>query len=879
MKRLLAALALGTAAIAGSFVWVGQAEASGWQHVDQLGQAPVSLVTVNPGNRLEVAALAGDLWLSHDGGLTWRDQPFPAGLPAAVAYDPIHPGVMAVATYNTCLMVSRDGGLNWTQYRVPYNYYCNARAVIGTKDGFVFSVQQVIGYSTHLFRIDNTGQMTDLSSFPDGNPGAMGYDPEDNRLCVGTSKELYCSVDDGASWSRLAAANQVGNSPNNILIHDGEPWLVSDKGVMVYRQNEWLAPVYNDASKGSPINGLVINGENIIYGLNSDFSGDVVVFTANWPEPTYLHQHVYGLARSGDVLFAATGTGLYVTRDLVRGEAKIRRPVVVVPGITASLPGPKNLGALELDPITHTYDPLLARLRAVGYEDNKTLFQFPYNWRVPNEDTAELLKEAIAQAKAVCGCPKVDVVGHSMGGLVARAYIQGQDYTEDINKLIEVGTPNAGSVNSYYTWEGGDLYSNKSDIISRTVLNVESAVFHLEAASRGYVSFLQYIREQVTTVQELLPIFDYIDGRTYPLGYPRNSFLEQLDAPASVRLLKDRVRLRLIGGDTKDTLRRLTVDSVGDGDVWTDGRVLSKSFGPGDGTVLTSSLASLAPVDDYEDSEHRMLPTVAQNTIIRYLLEDEADQEFLNSIPDQLSKQQTVIDAEAAASTQNYQILYAMGEGKASVFTASGDKIGGGENNVINAYYSGDESGEHLFTIPSPSAQEFTIRFTAGGTEPQSIQIGGVTVTESSDEAPAGQGSIDLAPGDVVEAVYDASTQEVTIQRVASVSHSASGPTAPVQEAVDTPVEIPDGESSQRLASEQAVPESNQFPEVLGAASDSGGGLVMVPQPVIHAANAIVAPTMGGLALYGLEFWLAIVALIALMLALGLWLVLDSIKL
>jgi hypothetical protein len=40
---------------------------------------------------------------------------------------------------------------------------------------------------------------------------------------------------------------------------------------------------------------------------------------------------------------------------------------------------------------------------------------------------------------------KIDVIGHSMGGVLTRQYIQSNDYQQDINKLITLNTPHGGS--------------------------------------------------------------------------------------------------------------------------------------------------------------------------------------------------------------------------------------------------------------------------------------------------------------------------------------------------------------------------------------------------------------------------------------------------
>jgi len=71
---------------------------------------------------------------------------------------------------------------------------------------------------------------------------------------------------------------------------------------------------------------------------------------------------------------------------------------------------------------------------AAGYKENSlneakpTLFIFPYDWRVDNNLTAELLKEKIRLVKEITGASKVDIIAHSMGGLVARSYVESSDY-------------------------------------------------------------------------------------------------------------------------------------------------------------------------------------------------------------------------------------------------------------------------------------------------------------------------------------------------------------------------------------------------------------------------------------------------------------------
>ncbi|MBN2454661.1 alpha/beta fold hydrolase [Candidatus Woesearchaeota archaeon] len=63
-----------------------------------------------------------------------------------------------------------------------------------------------------------------------------------------------------------------------------------------------------------------------------------------------------------------------------------------------------------------------------------------------NIDTyAVRLKDIVDRVKYMTGKPKVNIIAHSMGGLVSRRYIQVFG-SEDVEKLIMIGTPNKGIV-------------------------------------------------------------------------------------------------------------------------------------------------------------------------------------------------------------------------------------------------------------------------------------------------------------------------------------------------------------------------------------------------------------------------------------------------
>ncbi len=160
-------------------------------------------------------------------------------------------------------------------------------------------------------------------------------------------------------------------------------------------------------------------------------------------------------------------------------------PVVFLHGILGSMPPGQKLwtdhptpGQIVwpeepvLDPFLLSYYPMLHHLEVMGCEWGKTLFALTYDWRDSNDVSAEFLRNQLAgtvipQAATlpyVASDGKADLVVHSMGGLVSRAYIQGDDYDGDVNKVIFVASPHKGFASDYRTREGltwSDYFGNE----------------------------------------------------------------------------------------------------------------------------------------------------------------------------------------------------------------------------------------------------------------------------------------------------------------------------------------------------------------------------------------------------------------------------------
>ncbi|MFA6376784.1 MAG: hypothetical protein WCX69_05300, partial [Candidatus Paceibacterota bacterium] len=112
-------------------------------------------------------------------------------------------------------------------------------------------------------------------------------------------------------------------------------------------------------------------------------------------------------------------------------------------------------------PTFHYTDLLITEFANQGYVEERDFFTFPYDWRYGVSGTypvasgvsqrpkanSDLLKEKIDQILAQTNSDRIDVIAHSMGGLVVKKYIIENDDPK-IGKLVFVGVPNLGSPRS-----------------------------------------------------------------------------------------------------------------------------------------------------------------------------------------------------------------------------------------------------------------------------------------------------------------------------------------------------------------------------------------------------------------------------------------------
>ena len=245
-------------------------------------------------------------------------------------------------------------------------------------------------------------------------------------------------------------------------------------------------------------------------------------------------------------------------------EAKIH-PLVVIPGFAETFP-PEH--GEDLDPIMHVFDNLFEVQQRTGYElgepgSGATLIPFGYDWleRIGDTGTITLTNDiqsivdtSTSQKKPYVDYDKVDIIAHSMGGLVARSFIEDNSKSNEmlVNKLITLGSPHQGTPSAYAGWFGGENLLMPNHIMAALVYGLyHCSRIGEDQLGPAYVSFFKawnlvndpdefykYTRHNIRSVQDLLPIYQVdppylLDNQPpcdedYPEDRPSNHFLEDL---------------------------------------------------------------------------------------------------------------------------------------------------------------------------------------------------------------------------------------------------------------------------------------------------------------------------------------------------------------
>ena len=267
-----------------------------------------------------------------------------------------------------------------------------------------------------------------------------------------------------------------------------------------------------------------------------------------------------------------------------------KNKIIFLPGLGASWNSEaivynKNVSNSDwkMTPFVKNYDALIKALEDNGLKRNEDFYVWNYDWRKPLKDISNDLNIFINQN--IKNGEKVDLIGHSLGGVVSRIWAENNVNNEKLGKVITVSSPHLGSLETYEIWNGGDIsdLSKVSSIVFKILIKLQGLKYKTDAEA---------IKNYAPIIKDLLPTFDYVkkNGKVIS-NYKLNTKNDFLINQNSKNISLDLQTFAGTGVKTREWVN-LRNNNIFDKilGIWPDGRIDNYSYSNnGDGTVLAKS--------------------------------------------------------------------------------------------------------------------------------------------------------------------------------------------------------------------------------------------------------------------------------------------------
>ena len=178
--------------------------------------------------------------------------------------------------------------------------------------------------------------------------------------------------------------------------------------------------------------------------------------------------------------------------------------------------GKVRTGDILRSGIVNFYGSMINFLVTKGYKEDRDLFIFPYDWRLyPDaESHFNRLDQLIQKALKRSGSKKVNLVAHSLGGVVARSYLISRPTSAaKVSALISMGTPYWGSVKPYYALLDGYDFDNPE--VTQKTMKILARNFPSAHALLPQAPFLHDINGKLLSLDEAYSVQykGYVKGK------------------------------------------------------------------------------------------------------------------------------------------------------------------------------------------------------------------------------------------------------------------------------------------------------------------------------------------------------------------------------
>lgn len=366
------------------------------------------------------------------------------------------------------------------------------------------------------------------------------------------------------------------------------------------------------------------------------------------------------------------------------------------------------------------YSNFFDTLRNLGYQEGVDFARWDYNFTRPLPEISAkfntFLNDFLADKPEGT---KVILIGHSFGGLLAKEYVN--DFgTDKVEKIITVGSPHEGVLDTYPLLAAGDEMKNLA-VWQKFILNTYY-FFHNE----NYLTKRQMFENLLPSAKDLLPIFDdYLKNKD-------DEFISSTLQNPHLSILKTNFNqpdiLKIIRGVNLPTKRYYVLeprDKIDEFlDLWPDGKVVQTLYDQtgGDGTVLSqSSYVSNAKIIDIPGKTHSEIILTKEG--IKKVL-DEADisytdDKIANTSPNLISQGlMFLLKSPAKIKVKD------LWTGKEIGFNASNDNL------IDNAV---SMENDKIIFVPSSNLKRYQIDVT--GTDFGKYQLDISAIAESTNSA------------------------------------------------------------------------------------------------------------------------------------------------
>ena len=664
-------------------------------------------VDTNNGNILYIGtgsgSLPGTIYKSTNGGDTWQE--LNLGTKGIIAYIVIEPANTQVITTGILggskpgRYKSIDGGNTWNQ----------------------ISTETTINFP----------------DFPTSNP-LVFYKITNNKL--------YKTKDNGFSWQET----QNLNLPNNFTIRYLTIDHFDENKIFLFSTNYGVYVSNDGGNNWETINNGLFGALNL--SLFQDLYIDreqqkTLYITTNgagvWQYSLYSNIPIPTLTPTPEPTPTSTPVPTATPTPIPTPTPTPIQPIIILPGLGTSWNHENMILGIEkpqsdwfMTPGVKVYDGLINTLKNANYQtegEDKNLFIFNYNWTKPLESNVEDFKNYIENIVRPLPEQKIDLIGHSLGGLIARIYIQNNP-NNNIDQLITLGSPHKGIPSLYYPWEGGDL----SKSLPGWQRIGAGLLVHLRKP--GFSTTMEAVRSTIPSLKNLLPTFNYLkENSTEKIldnMTEKNEWLININNNLPSHLFSS---LHTVAGvSTDNTIRWVKITERNWLDkilgLWIDGKPQSEEKAQGDWTVLEeSAILPGGKINNLDNLSHMELVTspLAQQKIM----------EYLGLSPTSISETSASLNYDSAL------VFQIASPARIDLFDSSNNPVGSGDGK--------------LMVLPNPQNDQYQIKLT--GTDQGQYQLYVGLINNQKDSWETIFGDINLNEENIYKLDFDNTSSEIVI--------------------------------------------------------------------------------------------------------------------